>query len=69
MSLPSYDQNQMDVELMICVNCRRAVYQRRPCYEICTACRTGAPPIGPVIPHSRIAKAVCDVNGVPMFDP
>jgi hypothetical protein len=58
----SYDQNQMDVDLVVCANCRRATYMRRPCYAICLACRTGAPPIGPVIPASPAPPKV-DAQG------
>jgi hypothetical protein len=59
----SYDQHQMDTDLVVCANCRRATYMRRPCYAICLACRTGAPPIGPVIP--RVVERDSDISGVP----
>jgi hypothetical protein len=54
----------MDVDLIVCANCRRATYMRRPCYAICVACRTGAPPIGPVIPEAPQPKVDAQGNSM-----
>jgi hypothetical protein len=62
----SYCTHQLEAELKICVNCRRAVFMTVPCYEICMACRAGCPPLGPVIPPSPDVR---DVNGVVMTEP
>lgn len=58
----TYCQRQIDAELKVCANCRRAVYMTVPCYEVCIACRTGNPrmAIGPIVPP---ADPAVDLSG------
>lgn len=63
----TYCEHQLNAELKVCVNCRRAVYMTVPTYELCMACRAGCPSLGPIVP--QLGERQTDVNGVLMDQP